>query len=271
MLSYRRHFLSDAHEWVVFVHGAGGSSSIWYRQVREFRKSFNVLLVDLRGHGDSQAPRLGPLAAGSYSFEALADEIVEVLDHERIDAAHFVGISLGCILIRILGERAPERVRSMIMGGAIVRLNLRSQLLVAGGNLVKRLVPFLWLYRLFAWIIMPRRRHRHSRLLFVSQARRLCRKEFLRWFRLTQGVNPLLSLFRQRELPIPTLYLMGEEDYMFLPPVERVAGLHRRWSRLEVLPECGHVVNVDRPDLFNLLTIGFIRGELPPAAAAAAA
>jgi pimeloyl-ACP methyl ester carboxylesterase len=270
MLSYRRHLLSPDHEWVVFVHGAGGSSSIWYRQIREFRKSFNVLLVDLRGHGDSQPPRLGPLADSSYSFEALADEIVEVLDHECIDSAHFVGISLGCILIRILGERSPERVRSMIMGGAIVRLNLRSQLLVAGGNLVKRFIPFLWLYSLFAWIIMPRRRHRHSRLLFVSQARRLCQKEFLRWFRLTQAVNPLLRLFRDRELPIPTLYVMGEEDHMFLPPVERVVSAHRRWSRLEVLPDSGHVVNVDRPELFNRLSIRFIRGVLPPTATAAA-
>ena len=45
MLSYRRHVLSPEHEWVVFVHGAGGSSSIWYRQVREFRKHFNVSAI----------------------------------------------------------------------------------------------------------------------------------------------------------------------------------------------------------------------------------
>lgn len=266
MLSYRRHFLSPHHEWVVFVHGAGGSSSIWYRQVREFRKSFNVLLVDLRGHGDSQGQRLAPLDE-VYSFDVLAREILEVLDHEQIPSAHFVGISLGCILIRILGEQAPERVRSMVMGGAIVRLNLRSRFLVGVGNACKRVIPFLWLYRLFAYIIMPRRRHRESRILFVSQAKRLCQKEFIRWFRLTQGVNPLLRLIEERELPIPTLYVMGEEDYMFLPPVARIAGRHTRFTRLEVLPDSGHVVNVDRPDLFNRLSIRFIRGHAAPAAA----
>lgn len=266
MLSYRRHFLSPDREWVVFVHGAGGSSSIWYRQVREFRKAFNVLLVDLRGHGDSQGQALAPLD-GVYSFDVLAKEILDVLDHERIPSAHFVGISLGCILIRILGEQAPERVRSMVMGGAIVRLNLRSRFLVGVGNACKRFIPFMWLYRLFAWIIMPRRRHRQSRNLFVGQAKRLCQKEFIRWFRLTQGVNPLLRLFEERELPIPTLYVMGEEDYMFLPPVAAIADRHTRYTRLEVLPDSGHVVNVDRPDLFNLLSIGFIRGLAAPAAA----
>lgn len=267
MLSYRRHSLSPAHEWVVFVHGAGGSSSIWYRQVREFRKSFNVLMVDLRGHGESQPPVLLPFEGDRYTFEALAREILDVLDREEIAAAHFVGISLGCILIRTLGEVAPERVRSMVMGGAIIRLNLRSRVLVALGNAAKRIIPYMWLYRMFAWIVMPRRRHRESRMLFVTQAKRLCQKEFIRWFRLTAEINPLLRLFQQTELAIPTLYLMGDEDHMFLAPVERLVRRHARFTRLEVLPECGHVVNVDRPELFNRLAMDFIRGAAPAPAA----
>jgi pimeloyl-ACP methyl ester carboxylesterase len=264
MLSYRRHFLSPEHEWVVFVHGAGGSSSIWYRQVREFRKVFNVLLIDLRGHGDSQPPLLAPFAGDRYTFDAVSREILEVLDHEEIASAHFVGISLGCILIRTLGEIAPERVRSMVMGGAIIRLNLRSRFLVTMGNAFKRVMPYMWLYRLFAWIIMPRRNHREARNLFVTQAKRLCQKEFIRWFRLTYEVNPLLvRLFEQKEVPIPTLYVMGDEDHMFLPSVTGLVRRHTRYSKLEVLPECGHVVNVDRPELFNLLSIDFIRAATP--------
>ncbi|WP_420127956.1 alpha/beta fold hydrolase [Longimicrobium sp.] len=264
MLSYRRHFISPQHEWVVFVHGAGGSSSIWYRQVKEFRKVFNVLLIDLRGHGDSQPPLLRPFEGDRYTFDAVSREILDVLDHEEIASAHFVGISLGCILIRTLGEIAPERVRSMVMGGAIIRLNLRSRFLVTMGNAFKRVMPYMWLYRLFAWIIMPRKRHREARNLFVTQAKRLCQKEFIRWFRLTYEVNPLLvRLFEQKELPIPTLYVMGDEDHMFLPSVTGLVSRHTRFSKLEVLPECGHVVNVDRPELFNVLSIDFIRAASP--------
>ena len=267
MLSYRRHFISPEHEWVVFVHGAGGSSSIWYRQVREFRKAFNVLLIDLRGHGDSQPPLLLPFDGDRYTFEAVSREILDVLDHEEVASAHFVGISLGCILIRAIGEMAPERVRSMVMGGAIIRLNLRSRFLVTMGNAFKRIMPYMWLYRLFAWIIMPRKRHREARNLFVTQAKRLCQKEFIRWFRLTYEVNPLLrQLFEQKELPIPTLYVMGDEDHMFLPSVSGLVSRHTRYSKLEVLPECGHVVNVDRPELFNLLSMDFIRAATPSAA-----
>jgi pimeloyl-ACP methyl ester carboxylesterase len=256
MLNHRAYILGPDRDWVVFVHGAGGSSSIWYKQIRDFREHFNVLLVDLRGHGGS--PRHDP-PSRPYTFQEIGREIVEVLDHLEIEAAHFVGISLGTILIRAIGEAAPDRVLSMVMGGAVTRLNLRSRVLVALGNTVKRVVPYMWLYRLFAWIIMPRRHHRESRLLFVREARRLAQKEFLRWWTMTNEVNPLLRLFEERELAVPTLYVMGEEDHMFLPPVRHLVRRHRG-SVLRVVRGSGHVVNVDRADAFNSISIGFIRG-----------
>ncbi|HET6231587.1 MAG TPA: alpha/beta hydrolase [Longimicrobiaceae bacterium] len=266
MLHHKTFVLGPGHDWVVFVHGAGGSSSIWYKQLREFRRHFNVLLVDLRGHGGSQD---GPERAGTgdYTFEEISREIIEVLDHAAIASAHFVGISLGTIVIRTLGEIAPERVRSLVMGGAVTRLNLRSRVLVALGNLGKRLVPYMWLYRLFAWVIMPRKRHESSRLLFVGEAKKLCQKEFIRWFRLTYEVNPLLRFFEEKEIPVPTLYLMGDEDYMFLPPVRHIVARHARWSQLRVIANSGHVCNVDQAERFNLLSILFIQGHPLPAAA----
>jgi pimeloyl-ACP methyl ester carboxylesterase len=262
MLYYKSYVLGPDREWVVFVHGAGGSSSIWYRQIRDFRQHFNVLLVDLRGHGGSQGP-LSTREGAPYTFHEVSAEILEVLDHLSVESAHFVGVSLGTILIRTLGEIAPERIRSMVLGGAITRLPFPSRFLVHLGTLVRRFVPFLWFYRLSAWIVMPRRRHRHSRLLFVNEAKKVARKEFLRWWRLTQEVNPLLRFFEEKEIPVPTLYLMGEEDYMFLPPVRHIISRHRH-STLRVLEDSGHVCNVDRADLFNRYAIEFIQGRLSP-------
>lgn len=257
MLHHRAYRTRPEDPWVVFVHGAGGSSSIWFRQVRDFSTQFNVLMVDLRGHGGSQHPE-HEARQKTYSFEEVSREILDVMDHLGIRKAHFVGISLGSILIRTLGEIAPDRLASMTLGGAILRLDFRSRTLVGLGNLFKNVMPYLWLYRLFAWVIMPRKRHKTSRLLFVNEAKKLCQREFVRWFRLTGRVNPLLRFFRQQELTVPTLYVMGEEDHLFLPPVREVVR-HHRFSELEVVPESGHVVNVDQPEVFNRLTIGFIK------------
>ncbi len=256
MLYYKKYVLAPHKDWVVFVHGAGGSSSVWYRQIKDFRKHFNVLLVDLRGHGRSRE-LLKEYVESNYSFEDVAGDILEVVDYLNIQQAHFVGVSMGSIIIRSLGELAPERIKSIVLCGAVTRLNIRSRFLVFFGHCMKRFVPYMWLYRFFAWIIMPSKRDKHSRNLFVREARRLYQQEFLRWFKLTNEVNPLLKYFKEKEIPVPTLYVMGEHDYMFLPPVKQTVGLHQH-AQLEVVDNCGHVVNVEEPHVFNQIALSFI-------------
>ena len=258
MINYTIYENKDSNQWVTFVHGAGGSSSIWFKQIRDFQKEYNVLLLDLRGHGASQT-KLKKAFKQKYTFSALANDILEVLDHLKIEKSHFVGISLGTILIRQLAEMYPERVQSMIMGGAILKMNFRSQILMVVGNTFKYVLPYLILYRFFAFVIMPNKNHKQSRILFINEAKKLYQKEFIKWFKLTAEINPVLRWFRQVELNIPTLYVMGEEDYMFLPAVRKVVESHYRSSKLCVIQNSGHVVNVEQPLLFNSEVLSFIK------------
>jgi len=255
MLHHTTHIIHPNAEWVTFVHGAGGSSTIWFKQLRDFRKHFNLLLVDLRGHGGSK--RIGSNAHPNYTFHEIGDEVMDVLNHLGIARSHFIGISLGTIIIRDLCERYPDRTQSLIMGGAVMKLNLRGQVLLRVGQGLQSLIPYMLLYRLFAFIIMPRSNHRESRNLFIREAKKLYQQEFKRWFRLAAQLNPLLALFRFRDSGIPTLYIMGEEDHMFLPTIERLVRDHQS-STLFVIPRCGHVVNIEQPDAFNRQAIAFL-------------
>ncbi len=83
-------------------------------------------------------------------------------------------------------------------------------------------------------------------------------KEFLKWFKLTADINPLLKWFREVELNIPTLYVMGSEDHMFLPSIQKLIKTHTKHSELIVIEDCGHVVNVDQPQIFNDKVIEYI-------------
>lgn len=257
MLHYRIHEHAPDSEWVVFLHGAGGSSTIWYKQIRAFREDFNVLLIDLRGHGLSKIP-WNPQELKRYSFDLLAEDVIQVLDETGVEKAHFVGISLGCILIRQIAERGPERVHSMILGGAILKLNVRSRFLMWLGNVSKNIIPYMLLYKFFAWIILPRKNHRESRILFVREAKKVQQKEFLRWYKLTANLKGVLKLFRNKDLGIPTLYLMGEEDHLFLAAVRDTVLAHAS-AQLVVFPKCGHVVNVQQPMRFNRESLRFLK------------
>ncbi|UJF16861.1 alpha/beta hydrolase [Vibrio sp. SS-MA-C1-2] len=247
----------DCDNWVVFVHGAGGSSSIWFKQIKEYKKHFNILLVDLRGHGGS-ANLVHDIFKKKYTFSAISDDIIRLLDYLNIKVAHFIGMSLGTIVIRAIAENHPERVKSMVLGGAITRLDSRSEILIKLGHYCKDWVPYMWLYKLFAYIIMPKSTHKESRHLFIKEAKKLCQKEFKRWFKLATEVNPIMKVFKERELAIPTLYIMGTEDYMFLKPVKDMVAKHRL-SYLSEIPDCGHVCNIDKPDEFNSYSIDFIQ------------
>ena len=258
MINFTIYENKNSAQWVTFVHGAGGSSSIWFKQIRDFKNHYNILLLDLRGHGESKSS-LKTAFKQKYTFSSLANDILEVLDHLKIEKSHFIGISLGTILIRQLAEMHPTRVQSMVLGGAILKMNFRSQVLMRLGNLFKYVLPYLVLYQFFAFVIMPKKNHKQSRLLFINEAKKLYQKEFIKWFKLTAEINPVLKWFRQVELNIPTLYVMGDEDYMFLPSVRQVVANHYKSSTLFVIDKCGHVVNVEQPAIFNKNVILFLQ------------
>jgi pimeloyl-ACP methyl ester carboxylesterase len=116
------------------------------------------------------------------------------------------------------------------------------------------------LYRFLAWVIMPKKNHKESRILFINEAKRLYQKEFIRWFTLVSQVNGLLKLFRIKDAGKPTLYIMGQEDHMFLPSISKLVENHSS-STLVVVPNCGHVVNVEQPEFFNDSVIQFIKKQ----------
>jgi len=255
MLQYRVYNHEKSEEWVVFLHGFGGSSSIWFKQVQSFAKEFNLLLIDLKGHGRSEAKT--PYTA-KYSYYEIACDVIKVLDSLRLGSCHFVGVSLGTIVVRKIAEIDISRVKSMSMAGAVVKLNFRSNFLMRMAQILQHIIPYMWIYRFYSRILMPKKRHEEARKIFIYDAIKMKQKEFLRWLSLTTNLNALLYLFRSVELPIPTLYLMGDEDYMFLPQVKALLKTHNQHSSLEIIPNSGHICNVDNAHFFNVKTLNFL-------------
>jgi pimeloyl-ACP methyl ester carboxylesterase len=254
MLKYKIYKKSIDAQWVTFIHGAGGSSKIWFKQIKAFTANYNVLLIDLRGHGESKGMFD---TVKQYSFRCISEDVIDVLDFLKIKESHFVGISLGTIIIRNIAEIQSSLVKSMIMAGAILKFNLMSQILMRVGYILHRVLPHMAIYKSFALIILPRRKHKSSRNVFVNEAKKLFRKEFIRWYKLTSDVNPLLRSFRRKKINKPSLFIMGGEDYMFLSAVELF--VQRNFlAQLNVIPDCGHIVNVQAADHFNRISLGFL-------------
>jgi len=95
---------NDALPTVVFVHGAANDHSVWAWQSRYFaHHEFNVLAIDLPGHGRSGGAALS-------SVEAIADWILALLDAANVEQAAVVGHSLGSLAVLEAAARHPARI-----------------------------------------------------------------------------------------------------------------------------------------------------------------
>lgn len=255
MLYHKTFLHKKSDTWVVFIHGAGGSNVVWFRQLREFKKQFNVLLVDLRGHGKSKKEYS---ADEIYRFDEIALDVIYTMNHLQIQKAHFVGISLGCIVIRSIDKLAPGRAESIILGGAITQFNFKMNALLAIGKLLSSILPYMWIYKINAWILIPSKKHVQSRKIFIKEAVKLGEQEFRKWLQMSSEIKNNLQDFLIQEASAPVLYLMGERDHMFLPMVSQLVQKHFN-SKLEVIHDSGHVCNLDQPEVFNERSIQFIK------------
>ncbi|MDR2910187.1 MAG: alpha/beta hydrolase [Bacteroidales bacterium] len=252
---YHKTFIQNSLKpWVVFIHGAGGSNVIWFKQLRDFKKRYNVLLVDLRGHGKSKKIYS---QEEIYKFDEIGMDVIQIMDYLNIKKAHFIGISLGCIVIRAIDKLAPARAESIILGGAVIQFNSKIKSLVTVAKLLNSILPYMWLYKLNAWILIPSKKHAQSRKLFMKEAVKLGENEFKKWLRMSGEIRDYLQEFLIKEASAPVLYLMGDHDYMFLPMVSDLVKKHMN-SQLEIIGNSGHVCNIDQPEVFNETAIRFI-------------
>ena len=103
-------------EALVLLHGFTSSSAHWKvgGYVSALEKSHRVVLIDLRGHGKSAKPQ----AREAYTLSQWLSDIEAVLHDLSIARAHFCGFSMGGWLTYAMAVSQPQRVASLIIGGA---------------------------------------------------------------------------------------------------------------------------------------------------------
>lgn len=240
MLHYKTYVNEQTDRWLIMIHGAGGSIEVWYRQVADFAPHFNLLLIDLAGHGGSANEAFGE----GFNFARAAEQVMEVVHHLNIEKGHFMGLSLGSIVVRMIAKHNPKLVSSMILAGAVTRLSFKVQLMLQLATRFKR--------------IIPQEKYARSKRLFLNSAKKVSFDSFLSWIKVGEGVNARIKALFNEYVSIPTLYLMGEDDKLFLPQVEQTVRNSGENVSLVVVPKAGHVCNVDNRRFFNEQSLEFM-------------
>ncbi|MBO5903103.1 MAG: alpha/beta hydrolase [Tidjanibacter sp.] len=254
MLHYRTIANNQSGSWVVMIHGAGGSIEVWHRQVADFARHYNILLVDLVGHGGSAQESFGK----SFNFSKAADQVMEVVDHLKIEKGHFMGLSLGSIVVRTIAKQHPHRVESMVLAGAVTRLSRKTRRLFRLLTRFKKIIPYRLLKRFIAHNMIPQREFQESKKLYLKSAKMLSFDSFLKWMKVAEELHTRIKALFNEYISIPTLYLMGEDDKLFLPEVQQTVKNGGDNVSLIIVPKAGHVCNVDNKSFFNQESLNFL-------------
>ena len=255
MLNYKTFNNIPDAKWVVMIHGAGGNMEVWYKQISEYSRHFNLLLVDLACHGDSNGQEV---FSTSFDFDMAARQVLEVVDHLGIEKAHFVGLSLGSIIAHAVVKIAPERAYSMVLVGAVTCLSSMMRLLFSLVRTFRFILPLHLLKRLLAEAIIPQQKYAASKSLFLRCAQKVTLDGFMQWMGLVSIADGYIKQLVRQELLVPTLYVMGEDDRLFLDNVRTLVENSGNNVSLSIIQNAGHVCNVDNKDEFNRVSLGFL-------------
>lgn len=253
MLYFETVNLSPHKDWIVFIHGAGGSIKTWGYQIPALQKRYNLLLIDLRDHGSSK--NIEP-DHENYRFSIITADIKEVLDHLNIQKAHFVTLSFGSVLMQDFSMRYGHVVDKIVIAGGIFKGNYAIKTFVSLAKVFNLFLSYPKMYSLFSYLLMPKKRNQKARRIYQRQAQKLTQREYMKWVGLYGEFFRLLKQFYYQVLQNPTLVVMGGEDFIFLQGAKTFVKRQPHAS-MQTLHKVGHICNIENPDDFNKLVIDF--------------
>ena len=110
-------------ETIVFIHGSGLSHIVWSLTEQFFSsKNFNVLSIDLPGHGNSDGPCLD-------SIEKIADWLEEVFKNLKLKNLILVGHSQGCLDILEYALKYKSRIKKIVFVGGSNKMPVHPDLI----------------------------------------------------------------------------------------------------------------------------------------------
>ncbi len=232
---------------LVFLHAFPLNRCMWVEQEQALSSQFRVLTIDLRGHGESDAP------LWRYTLDQAADDVIGLLDHLSIRQAVFVGLSMGGYILFALYRRYADRVRGLVLA------NTRAQADTVEGK-EGRFQMAQTAYKngpsAIADIMIPK-------LLGPSTLQ--TKPELVRRVRAmiegnqVSGISGDLMAMAERpdsisllgQITCPTQIIVGELDLPTPPSDAKLMADRILGARLTIIPGAAHLSNLERSDQFN--------------------
>jgi pimeloyl-ACP methyl ester carboxylesterase len=246
---------------IVFVHEFAGDHRSWEPQLRHFARRYRCIAFNARGYPPSDVPSDGE----KYSQNHARDDIRAVLDGLSIARAHIVGLSMGGFATLHFGLQYPDRALSLVVAGCGygAQPGKRAQFEQEVEATAKMISTQGMAKTAESYALGPTRVQFQNKdprgwaELAAQLAEHSSTGSSLTMLGVQRRRPSLYDLVdRMQRLTVPTLIVTGDEDEPCLEP-----GLLMKrsiaTSGLVVIPNSGHTINLEEPDLFNRICDDF--------------
>jgi 3-oxoadipate enol-lactonase len=241
--------------WLTLSHSLASNMTAWDPQISLLKNYFKVLRFDTRGHGCSSAPE------DPYTLDEITQDAFELLQQLDVQQTHWVGLSMGGMIGQTLVLKYPQLLCSLVLADTTSRRpdNARQ----------------MWGER----IASAKSEGMHS--MVESTIRRWFSDEFIRQFPeviktiavgisttsingfagCCEAISHINTYDRLKEITCPTLIMVGEQDHGTPPEMAYAMKEQMSKARLRIIPNAGHISNIEQSTIFNQHLIDFYMQE----------
>lgn len=241
---------------VLLIMGFGGDHLAWAMQMADFAARYRVIAFDNRGVGQSDAPD------APYTTRMMADDALGLMDALGVDSAHVLGVSMGGMIAQELVLARPDRVRSLHLACTFGRPDPYMLALNSAWREMRiGLGRESTLRTLGLWLFSPTTYAERPELIEALLQNSLANpfpQSLIGFLRQGEAVAAHDALERLGAIRCPTLVSVAEDDILVPPRFAREIVARIPGAELRTIPAAGHGYFLERPDLFNELSLEFI-------------
>ena len=238
---------------IVFLHAFPLSRAMWGTQENALSSQFRIITIDLRGHGESDAP------LWRYTFDQSADDVSALLDQLAIRQALFVGLSMGGYILFAFYQKYSARVKGLILADTRAQADTKEG---KDGRFQMAQTAYKKGPSAIADIMIPK---------LLSPATVQTKQDLVQQVRAMIEGNQISGIAgdlmamaeRPDSVPLlsqiicPTQIIVGELDQATPPSDARLMADQISNARLAVIPNAAHLANMEQPEAFNRIVATF--------------
>ncbi len=233
---------SANNDWVIFIHAAFVDHRMFEKQFEYFKGKFNLLAIDILGHGNSLKAKKGD------TISKMSYWINQILQKHNIKAAHLVGVSLGAVFIQDFANKFEDKVLSLACFGGydINNFNVEEQ---RSNSKEQRKMMMRSIFSI-KWFAKANKK--------ISAYTKEGQEEFYNLnigfkkssFRFLANLQELVNKYITKERKYKLLIGCGEHD------IPSEISIVKDWAEREncekiIIKSAGHCANLDNPKEFN--------------------